>query len=67
MESRADKLGKDMDVSTVDLTPGLIASTLAEVSGEKWETQHLSDEAFLALEQQIDYEWWINFYALFKG
>lgn len=56
-----------MDVSTVDLTPGLIASTLAEVSGEKWETQHLSDEAFLALEQQIDYEWWINFYALFKG
>lgn len=56
-----------MDTSTEDLTPGKIAQALAEVSGQKWETQHLSDETFLALEQQIDYEWWINFYALFKG
>ncbi|EJT47955.1 hypothetical protein A1Q1_03190 [Trichosporon asahii var. asahii CBS 2479] len=60
-------IGKDMDTSTEDLTPGKIAQALAEVSGQKWETQHLSDETFLALEQQIDYEWWINFYALFKG
>lgn len=56
-----------MEVATEDLTPASIARALSDVSGQPFDTQHLTRADFMALETKMDYEWWINLLALVNG
>lgn len=60
-------IGKDMQACSDMLSPKRIAEILSEVSGHKWDTEHFTKEAFMALEHDMDHELWLNYLAFTNG